>query len=231
MKSLRQIAPDYPRIPHLDKSISQMTHDDILSNNIQYPIVGYVQEKIDGSNMGVSWYDNAPVIRNRNNILKKGYSKIKTPAKQQFKSAWNWVHDHKYDIQNISDLLMSDITIFGDWMFAYHSVEYNKLPDWFIAYDIWVVEDNKFLSPSRVDDILSKTNIKYIKPYKAELKSVQDVITWSELESDYTDNVREGIVIKTEKNGFMENSYKVVNKFFKRRDDFNDMLIKNKRVV
>src|SRR5574343_2059098 len=133
MSKLIDISPEYPRIPHLDKNISQMTHDDELCNGVSYPIIGYIQEKIDGSNMGVSWNDDAPILRNRKHILKKGYSKIRTPAKEQFKSDWNWVHDHKKDIQKVSDLLMSEITIYGDWMFAYHSVKYNKLPDWFVS--------------------------------------------------------------------------------------------------
>lgn len=227
MSNLRKISPDYPRIPHMDKSISQMTHDDILLDGYKYPIDCYVQEKMDGSNMGVSWYDEAPILRNREHILHKGYSKIRTPAKAQFKSAWNWVHDHKKEIQKISDDLMSEITIYGEWMFAYHSIKYNKLPDWFIAYDIWIVEDNRFLSPSLVEDILSKTSISYIRPYKTTLNSVEDVIKWAELPSDYTDGVREGVVIKTVDGIYAEDFFKVVNKHFIRRNNFNDELIKN----
>ena len=232
MINLKNISPEYPRIPHLDKEISQMTHDDILSDNaIVYPIEGYVQEKIDGANMGASWYDGSAVLRNRSHILKKGYSKIRTPAKEQFKSAWNWINDHRKDIIMVSEALMSEITIYGEWMIAQHSIAYNRLPDWFIAYDIWVVEDNKFLSPVKVDELLSKTNISYIKPYKATLNNVADVIKWSEMKSDYTDGVREGIVIKTVEGDFVKDSYKVVNKHFNRREDFNDVLIKNKKKI
>ena len=230
--NLRGIAPDYPRIPHLDKNISKMTHDDILSDNaIVYPIEGYVQEKIDGANLGVSWYKNGPIVRNRSNILKKGYSKIHTPAKEQFKSTWNWVHENRKDIQLISEIVMSEITIYGEWMVAQHSIAYNKLPDWFIAYDIWVVADNKFLSPSKVDELLSKTSISYIKPYKVTLNNVSDVIRWAEMKSDYTNGIREGIVIKTVEGDFVKDTYKVVNRHFDRREDFNDKLIKNKRKI
>ena len=228
MASLIKISPEYPRIPHFNKEISNMTHDDVsLDYDVRFPVDCYVEEKIDGSSMGVSWYNDGPVLRNRSNILNKGYSKIRTPAKAQFKSAWNWLHDHKKDIQKVSDELMSDITIFGDWMFAYHSVKYDKLPDWFIAYDIWVVEDHKFLSPKKVEELLSKTGIYYITPVKTTLNSVQDVIKYSEMKSDYTDGVREGIVIKTTEGDYTKDVYKVVNKFFTRREDFNDKLIKN----
>jgi len=228
IKNLYNISPMYPRIPHLDKSISKMTHDDILlDEKIKYPIECYVQEKIDGANLGVSWYKNGPIVRNRNNILKKGYSEIRTPAKAQFKSTWNWVHDNRKDIEFVSKSLMSDVTIYGEWMFAQHSIRYDKLPDWFIAYDIWVVEEAKFLSPEKLKDILSKTNIKYVNPHKATLNSVDDVIKWSEMKSGYTNGIREGIVIKIVDGDFVENSYKIVNKHFNRREDFNENLIKN----
>ena len=55
IKNLYNLAPEYPRIPHLDKKISNMTHDDIqLEGKIQFPITGWVQEKLDGANTGVS---------------------------------------------------------------------------------------------------------------------------------------------------------------------------------
>lgn len=140
IKNLRNISPDYPRIPHLDKEISNMTHDDIqLESNIEFPLTGWVQEKVDGANMGVSW-TSGPVLRNRNNILKKGYIKKETPAKLQFRPAWNWIHDHGKDIRQISGKCMSSVTIYGEWMYAKHSLEYNKLPDLFMAYDIYSVE-------------------------------------------------------------------------------------------
>lgn len=46
----RRVAPDYHRIPHLNKSISNMTHDDIVPDlPIDLPLTCFVQEKIDGA--------------------------------------------------------------------------------------------------------------------------------------------------------------------------------------
>ena len=113
MKALSRhsLSPDYPRIPHFNKEISKMTHDDItLDSPVNFPLTCWVQEKIDGSNMGISWLDDGPILRNREHILNKGYSKIRTPAKAQFKSAWNYVHKHENDIKNISnDLILNKI--------------------------------------------------------------------------------------------------------------------------
>ena len=165
--SKRDVAPEYNRIPHFNKEISNMTHDDItLENQVGFPLECWVQEKVDGSSMGVSWLDDAPVLRNREHILKKGYTKIKTPAKKQFTSAWNWVHAHKNDIEFVSEIWMSQLTIYGEWMTFAHSIYYDKLPDFFIAYDIFSVEDDKYLSPDVVETLLLQTSISYIKPEK-----------------------------------------------------------------
>ncbi len=212
-----------------------MTADDIVAkssvSDIVFPFECYVQEKLDAANIGVSWFDGAPILRNRDHVLQKGYSKIKTPAKQQFQPAWNWVHAHKKDIEFVSDALQSQVTIYGEWMWAAHSIKYDRLPDWFLAYDIWSVEDGKFVCPATMEKLLDKTGIKYIKPRKVVFADVQAVIDWSEMPSEYRSGVREGIVLKTAANGFCGDVYKVVNRFFVRRDDFNDVPIEKNQLA
>jgi atypical dual specificity phosphatase len=229
MISKYKVAPEFHRIPHLNKEISQMTHDDIvLGDNIKFPFECYVQEKVDGANMGVSFNDG-PILRNREHILKKGYSKIKTNAKKQFTSAWNWLHEHEKDIASIEKTWQSPITVYGDWMIYQHSLYYDRLPDKFIAYDIWSVEDNKYLSPETVYKLLIETNICFIIPEKVVFNSIQEIIDFSERESSYRKGLREGIVIKTAENEFLKDTFKVVNKHFKLRQDFNEVpAIKNK---
>ena len=228
IKNLRTLAPDYPRIPHLDKAISNMTHDDILTESeFDFPLEAWVQEKVDGANMGVSW-TSGPVLRNRNNILKKGYIEKGTPAKLQFRPAWNWIHENGKDIRNISKELMTPVTIYGEWMLAKHSLEYDKLPDWFLAYDIYLPEERKFLSPEAFENIMSETKINFIKSEKVTFNDISDVVKWSEKPSEYRKGIREGIVIKTSSNGYLDDSFKVVNRYFVRREDFNNELIKNK---
>lgn len=227
MRNLKNIAPDYWRIPHFNKEISNMTHDDIaLDSPMVFPFECYVQEKVDGANMGISWNDG-PILRNRSHILKKGYIDRNTPAKLQFRPAWNWLHKHEKDIKLISDICYSPITVFGEWMYAEHSISYNLLPDLFLAYDIWSVEDSNFLSPDIVEDLLDKTSIKYIKSKKVIINSIEDIIELSKMKSEYRDGLSEGIVIKTKDGRFVDKIFKVVNNHFKRREDFNTNLVKN----
>jgi len=227
-KNLRCISPEYQRIPHFNKEISNMTFDDIeLDIPIQFPFECWIMEKVDGANMGVSWINSA-ILRNRNNILKKGYIEKDTPAKLQFRPAWNWINEHNKDIQFISKECHSPVTIYGEWLYAKHSIEYDKLPDYFLAYDIWVVEDINFLAPDKVEELLKQTNISYIKPIKTVLNSIDDIIQFSEMQSDFRNGIVEGIVVKTADGRFLKDTWKVVNKYFKRTDDFHIELIKNK---
>ena len=53
----------------------------------------------------------------------------------------------------------------------------------------------------------------------------------SEMKSIYRDGTLEGIVLKTSNREFLDKTWKVVNKYFERRNDFNDLLIKNKVVT
>lgn len=221
--------PEYKRTPHLDSKISNMTHDDILyEGSIKFPLECYVQEKLDGANMRVSW-SNGPVVGNRKHILKKGFLKTKTPAKRQFTYSWNWIHSHEKDILKAFDVWGGELTIYGEWCYYTHSISYNKLPDFFIAYDIYSHDDQKYLSPDIVENILSQTNIKYIAPIRKTFKSINEIVELSEQTSKYRDGHCEGIVIKIPDGNFYSESFKIVNKYFERKNNFNEScIVKNK---
>ena len=222
------LSPEYRRIPHFNKEISKMTHDDIeLETPIQFPFSAYISEKVDAANVGISWYDDAPLVRNRKHILSKGYSKIKTNAKKQFQPIWNFVHEHKKDLIKISELWDSPLCVYGEWMNFTHSIHYNKLPSLFIAYDIWCPDDNNYLSVHNFEMLMNETNIHYVKNTLVDINSVDQIVKLSEQPSNYYDGISEGIVLKIDSGKFNKTIFKVVNKYFERRENFNDELIKN----
>ena len=207
-----------------------MTSDDIaLTSIVRFPMTAYAQEKIDGANLRVSWF-GGPVLGNRDHILQKAYD-AKTSAKKQYIPAWNWVHAHETELKNLIQLV-GQITIYGEWMLAQHSIGYDKLADYFMAYDIWSVEENRFYSPSIVEDLLKDTSIKYIMPKLKTFASIEEIVAYSEQTSAFRDGKAEGVVIKTIASAqarYVESMFKVVNKYFVRNDNFNDReIIKNK---
>ena len=61
MKKLNKykLCPEFHRIPHFNKDISNMTHDDIVSDiPVEFPFNCYIQEKIDGASTGISWLND-----------------------------------------------------------------------------------------------------------------------------------------------------------------------------
>lgn len=145
--------------------------------------MGRTPEKVDGANSGIGWTDEGPLFRNRSKILRKAFDGRKdTPAKAQFKPVWNWMYQHEDDIREISKRFGSLITPYGEWMWAQHSLHYNALPDVFLAYDLWDVDRQRFLSPMLLHTLLQGLGIHYISP--RAISWVDDVTIRSLLASD-----------------------------------------------
>jgi hypothetical protein len=51
----------------------------------------------------------------------------------QFKSIESWAASKP----QLWELLSKDVILFGEWMYAKHSIHYTRLPDYFIAFDIY----------------------------------------------------------------------------------------------
>lgn len=220
-KDLKYLSPDFPRIPHLDSNISNMESDDIKLNNIIFPLECWVQEKVDGSNVGISWLSNEPFLRTREKILRKEYSKSKNLSKGQYIPLWNYIYEHKKDILKLIDEI-GICTIYGEWLMYEHSIRYDKLPDYFLAYDIWSYESKKFINMKYFEKLISLTNIHYIRPKKMVFNNIDEVKKYSNKISEYRDGIVEGIVLKDD--NFLS---KVVNDNFIRKHDFNNKKLKN----
>lgn len=221
---------EFHRIPHLLGQSNHVAIDDLeVEFNFNENRSVWIEEKVDGANMGVLYDGKNLSLRNRKHILRKGWEKTNTPAKVQFRRAWNWMHDHEGDLNRIYEELESPIIVFGEWLWATHSIHYNQLPDLFVGHSVWSVEDRKFLGPSRVHGL--NTKIHFVKSTLLENPTLQDLLTNSENPSAYGEVIREGLVVKTEtERGFLDETFKMVNKHFSLRTDFNTNLILNKVV-
>ncbi len=194
-------------------------YDDDIEINVELGFDAYVQEKVDGANCGISWFDG-PILRNRTHVLRKGFERD-TPAKKQFVPAWNWLHEREDDLKEMMKKWNGQITVYGEWMLAKHSIGYEKLPDYFLAYDIWSCEENKFVSPKECKELLKGTGIRWIEAERISIQSFSDLKSVLDAPSEYRDGIKEGIVIKRTDNDdkWIEETFKVVRKDFERADD------------
>lgn len=208
----KKILPSFPRTPHLPWS-NTSDGDLVLENHeiepfFQLPV--NVEEKVDGASVGMTLWDGHPLIRNRDHILRKGYVKD-TPAKKQFVPVWNWFYENKKKFEYICS--KGPFSLYGEWMIARHGIFYDRLPDWFIAYDVYDYESGHFLSPEIARPLLHEAG--FVTPrlhYQGLLKiSIPD---WADRKSQWSESPSEGIYFKT------YDSHQVINRFKLVRDGF-----------
>ena len=125
----------YPRIPHVTFSRG-IFDDDLVFNGSIFNREWHVTEKMDGSQMGTDKEGWELVARNRNTIVTRG------GVDRQFHILPAWLKD-KYQI--ISDLVGDRYILFGEWLFHLHTVPYDKLPDWFLGFNLYDTDNEGFL--------------------------------------------------------------------------------------
>ena len=68
-----------------------------------------------------------------------------------------WIDEHREGLMRI--LGEGDLIIYGEWLTARHSIPYQKLPGYFVAFDIYCKSTAKFFSRQRFHSTLQNTRI------------------------------------------------------------------------
>ena len=144
----------FPRTPHLWWPLDRAPKDDRVldSASVREFLSGeiIVEEKIDGANLGLSLDEHGEIrVQNRG-------SWVDRRAHSQFHPMWAWISQRR---AVLTDALQSNRILFGEWCFAVHSVQYNRLPDWFLGFDIYDPGCGKFWSTQRRDELLKLTGV------------------------------------------------------------------------
>ena len=134
----------YPRTPHLEGSRLQPGDED-LSQVPFSAIAGrhlVVEEKIDGANSGISFdEDGNLLLQSRGHYLTGGY------RERHYNLMKQWATIQKDALYAV---LGSRYIMYGEWMYAKHTVWYDSLPHYFMEFDIYDRERGIYLdTPSR----------------------------------------------------------------------------------
>lgn len=212
----KQLLPDYPRTKHLPYKPNS-SREDLIASAEEASIIFkskfvYLEEKIDGANLGVFWSDNGPVIRNRSHILRKGYRK-ETSAKMQFASTWSWIYDQRKKFDKL-EKMAGKVSIYGEWMVAQHGVYYNKLPSLFIAFDLFDQESKKFIDTEKARFFLSESGFDIPTLLKNKISNYQELDSLLEEKSAFSEEKREGIYIKISDGNYITDRFKIVRQDF-----------------
>jgi len=129
----------FPRTRHIEGSRLQkgdMSDDKPLGELAGMDIV--VEEKVDGANSGIS-FDGDGILR----LQSRGEYLTGGGRERHFDQFKTWAFTHS---ARLWPVLGSRHVMYGEWMYAKHTVFYDQLPHYFLEFDVWDRERQVFLS-------------------------------------------------------------------------------------
>ncbi|GIJ50643.1 DNA ligase III [Virgisporangium aliadipatigenens] len=143
----------YPRTPHLEGSRLQPGDADLA----QVPFVEIagrqlvVEEKLDGANAAVSFDDDGTLrLQSRGHYLTGG------PRERQFAPLKAWA---SVVAGALRPRLGARYVLYGEWLYAKHTMFYDALPHYFCEFDVYDREEDAFLSTGRRGELLDGTGV------------------------------------------------------------------------
>ncbi|MBL8203102.1 MAG: RNA ligase family protein [Blastocatellia bacterium] len=226
----------YPRTPHIEGSRLQVGDEDLESVSFSQ-IKGrfiVVEEKLDGANSGISFdNDGRLLLQSRGHFLDGG------ARERQFAWLKTWARAKQ---QTLHELLENRYVMYGEWVYAKHTIFYDALPHYFFEFDLLDVSNGEFLSTERRHLLLKDSPLISVpvlwQGIATSLEHLQSLLTTSlyksaqwrenlalacneqkqnlELVRKQTDNadLAEGLYIKVEEDGRVVERYKFVRAEF-----------------
>lgn len=180
----------FPSTPYLERIANiEVREDKIMSKSEQNEFLFQrliVEEKIDGANLGISFDTDGNILtQNRGAYLQ-------IPSTGQWKKLAEWV-DQRMDA--IFEQITDRCILFGEWCYAQHSIMYDRLPDWFLGFDIYDKKAERFYSCERRNEVFKILGIFQVP------QIAHGYFTLSELrklisKSHFSDKIAEGLYIR-----------------------------------
>ena len=233
------LLPEFPRTPHLNLEPKASSNDVIATDEKTALFLArgsfLVEEKIDGSNCGMRLEDGNALIRNRTHILNKAYSGGDGPAKKQFAAIWTWFYDHLDAFKRLEKTLGFTPSVYGEWMVARHTLDYDSLPDWFMGFDIYRPATQSFIGPQKARELLWGSGFQ-VTPLLATFDgtravTAEELIALRDGHSIYRNGPREGIYLRGFDTNYLTDRYKMVAPWFESDPAWpKSALVKNQKI-
>lgn len=151
----------YPRTTHLfDSGGTSTTVDDLVLPDLHSLVSVFcngqsrvvIEEKVDGANLGISLcpYTNRILVQNRSHYISQG-------EHAQFSRIPEWIEQHREAL--MQTLEGGNKILYGEWLAAKHSIQYRKLPGYFVAFDLYDKRRDQFYSRRRFHSTMKDSNI------------------------------------------------------------------------
>ncbi|MEM9188244.1 MAG: RNA ligase family protein [Myxococcota bacterium] len=133
----------YPRTRHIEGSKLQPGDDDLsqvrMAELIDKPLV--IEEKLDGANSAVSFGADGELL-----LQSRGHYLVGGAREKHFAPLKTWAATHR---RVLAAVLTDRYIMYGEWLYAKHTVFYDALPHWFLEFDCWDRKEEIFLSTDR----------------------------------------------------------------------------------
>lgn len=208
----------YPRTPHLfgskgtddDKHLGETESTRFIAHHSLI-----VEEKIDGTNVGIHFADDGEmVLQCRGHLITEGMH----PQYDLFKQ---WVAVKRHVLE---ERLESQFILFGEWVYARHSILYRQLTHYFFEFDIYDKDRQEFLDLEQRLILLADSGIQTVPVIHSgslERSDLEDLIAPSQFGSQFdnpltkrSDNLMEGLYLRTEADGVVTGRAKFVRPEF-----------------
>lgn len=227
----------YPRTPHLEGSGILRGDEDLQVASLRVLIGRHlvIEEKMDGANSAISFDVNGKLF-----LQSRGHYLVGGPREAQFHLFKTWAHRYTMELW---EALTDRYVMYGEWLYAKHTIFYTDLPHYFLEFDIYDKTTDSFLStPQRA---LLRDNMPFVVPvkvlYEGQVDSIQSpgsLIARSHFINDHhlaclrticqqkgldvsrvlqetdSSSLMEGLYIKVEEEGTVKERYKYVRASF-----------------
>jgi hypothetical protein len=196
----------FPRTPHITGSRLQPGDEDlsVIAREVLEGISVVTEEKLDGSNSGISFDDRGSLIlQSRGHILTGG------PRERQFNLLKRWANHH---FAALREILGRRYVMYGEWLYARHTIAYDRLAHYFIEFDIFDRDSGDFLSTERRASLLAGGPVVSVPVLGAG--SVSRIDSYIGRSRYSTTELMEGLYLKREEDGRVAARYKYVRPGF-----------------
>lgn len=138
----------YPRTPHLEGSRLQ-PGDEGQAHVRLSALLGarvVIEEKLDGANAAVSFTAAGELL-----LQSRGHYLTGGGRERQFALLRQWAAAHE---GRLLERLEDRFVLYGEWLYAKHSISYDRLPHYFCEFDVFDRVEGIFLSTVRRRQLL-----------------------------------------------------------------------------
>ncbi len=138
----------YPRTTHLDGSGLQA--DDSPDTVAMSALAGkyvVIEEKMDGANSGIRFDADSLELR----LQSRGHYLTGGGRERQFDLFKQWA---AVASEKLFDVLGTRYQMYGEWVYAKHTIFYDALPHYFLEFDLLDLDSGSFLDTPRRAELL-----------------------------------------------------------------------------